>query len=309
MSTHPLRPLLGTTLALALGLFGAASSEARADTANAPKTTVQSSLFRGATESADAPRAVNQYFGWGVLYVPPWFKVVDGKYDLIVHFHGGHHLQVDNMERARINAVVVSVNLGINTGPYSDVYGAPGALDRLLTKVQEELDKTHRATGAKLGRVALTAWSAGFASIGGILSQPGNAQRIDAVLIGDGFHTAFLNPYARKMYTPPLEKWKSYAEMAMRGEKLFAMTHSSVGTDGYASTTETTNEFLREMSLDKTPNTSTGPRGMKEIYEVNKGDFHVKGFEGTEKPDHIDHIKGMYDLTLPYLKARWSKGS
>ena len=39
---------------------------------------------------------------------------------------------------------------------------------------------------------------------------------------------------------------------------------------------------------------------------MNRGDFHIKGFEGTDKPAHIDHIKGMYDLVYPYLKARWA---
>jgi hypothetical protein len=293
--------LCSAIAALMLGLVGAAP-EARADTPVRPE--VQTTLFRGAADSAEAPRASNQYFGWGVLYVPPWFKVVDGKYDLIVHFHGGHFLQVENMERARINAVVVSVNLGINTGPYSNAYAGKGSLDRLIATAHEQLQKTNRAPGAKLGRLALTAWSAGFASISSILSDPGTAQKIDAVLLADGFHAAYVA--YKTIYTPPLEKWRSYAEQAVKGDKLFVLTHSSVPTDGYASTTDTTDELLREMNLDKTPNTSTGPRGMEEIYEVNRGDLHIKGFEGRREKHHIDHIKGMYDLSLPYLTARWS---
>ena len=173
----PIRGLVtSVAFALSMGLLGTGLGEARAD---APAgAMVETAIFRGAATASDAPQAVRKYFGIGVLYVPPWFKVVDGKYDLIIHFHGGAFLQEENMERTRLNAVVVSVNLGINTGPYANTYSVPGALESLIARTKQELEKTHRADGAKLGRLALTAWSAGFASIGAILSQPGEAEKI-----------------------------------------------------------------------------------------------------------------------------------
>jgi hypothetical protein len=53
--------------------------------------------------------------------------------------------------------------------------------------------------------------------------------------------------------------------------------------------------------------TTKSPRGMLEVYESHSGDLHVKGFLGTTVKDHIDHIWGMNETMLPYLRDRWSR--
>jgi hypothetical protein len=244
-------------------------------------------------------------FGHADLYVPSFFRPVDGTYDLVVHFHGIPSLQENNFEQAHLNAVVVSVNLGTASDAYSNAFRAPGSFDALLAQTQHALEKTGRAPGATLGRIALSAWSAGFASVGAILKQPGVADRIDAVLLADGPHTMYDAPH--HIYEPGMEKWVHFAEAAMRGDKLFALTHSSIPTIGYPSTTETIGELLRETAVEKTPTQAVGPRGMRSIYESHVGSFHVAGFEGQTKQDHIDHIKGMSETLLPYLRDRWSR--
>jgi hypothetical protein len=242
-------------------------------------------------------------FGHAELYVPTFFHPVDGAYDLVVHFHGIGSLQEDNFERALVNAVVVSVNLGLASDAYANAFRAPGSFDAFLDQTQRALDKTGRAPGAKLGRVALEAWSAGFASVGAILKQTGAADRVDAILLADGPHSMYDAPH--HVYEPGMEKWVRFAEAAMRGDKLFALTHSSIQTTGYPSTTETIGELLRETSVEKVPTQAVGPRGMRSIYEVHRGGFHVEGFEGQTAKDHIDHIKGLSETLLPYLRERW----
>jgi hypothetical protein len=244
-------------------------------------------------------------FGHADLYVPTFFQPLAGTYDLVVHFHGIPSLQEDNFERAHVNAIVVSVNLGLASDAYSGAFRAPGSFDALLQQTQRALDQTGRAPGATLGRIALSAWSAGFASVGAILKQPGVADRVDAVLLADGPHTMYDAPH--HIYEPGMEKWVHFAEAAMRGEKLFALTHSSIQTLGYPSTTETIGELLRETSVDKVPTEAMGPRGMHAIYESHRGGFHVGGFEGQTAKDHIDHIKGMAETLLPYLRDRWNQ--
>jgi hypothetical protein len=244
-------------------------------------------------------------FGHADLYVPSFFEPVAGTYDLVVHFHGIPSLQEDNFERARLNAVVVSVNLGIASDAYSAAFRAPGSFDALLQQTQRVLDRTGRAPGATLGRIALSAWSAGFASVGAILAQPGVADRVDAVLLEDGPHTMYETP--GHIYEPGLRKWVHFAEAAMRGDKLFALTHSSIPTIGYPSTTETIGAILREAAVEKVPSHAVGPRGMRSLYECHQGAFHVAGFEGQTKEDHIDHIKAMSETVLPYLRERWTE--
>jgi hypothetical protein len=244
--------------------------------------------------------------GYADLYIPTFFSVDRGTYDVVFHFHGVPNLQEDNVERSRLNAVVVSVTLGIGSGAYSGYYESPKVFDALVERTQREVEKSGRASGARLGRIAISAWSAGFGAVGQILSQPGNVDRIDAILLADGLHANYLN--GRKINDAALAKYASFAERAMRGEKLFALTHSSIQTEGYPSTTDTIGELLVLTDVAKTATPGkVGPRGMRLIYQSDRGDFHVKGYEGMGVQDHIDHIKGMYDTVYPYLKARWSK--
>src|SRR5258708_37567913 len=52
------------------------------------------------------------HFGRTDLYIPTFFEPKSGKFDLIVHFHGLAAAQESNIERARINAVVATLNIG-----------------------------------------------------------------------------------------------------------------------------------------------------------------------------------------------------
>ena len=298
--------LLRTTLtAIAfLGITGA-SGVARGESPAGRSAAASEAVVRAGSRAAE-PAPMRVKFGHAELYVPPFFHAESGKYDLVVHFHGIASLQENNFEEVQLNAVVVSVNLGIASDVYSGAFRAPGSFDVLLEQTQHALDKTGRAPGASLGRIALTAWSAGFASVGAILKQPGVADRVDAVLLADGPHTMYDAPH--HIYEPGMEKWVRFAQAAMRGDKLFALTHSSIQTVGYPSTTETIGELLREADVQKgAPVHVEGPRGMREIYESHVGSFHVAGYEGQTKEDHIDHIKGMGETLLPFLKARWTK--
>jgi hypothetical protein len=243
------------------------------------------------------------YMGYGVLSIPSSLHTVDGKYDLVVHFHGGAFLQENNVEECELNAIVVSINLGISSGAYSDFGYGPRGLTSILERVQHEVETTGKVPGAHLGRVALSAWSAGFGAVGSILAERSNWPLIDAVLLADGLHSAYVG--YKQIDESSIVKYADFAQLAMTNQKLFAITHSSIGTDGYASTTETTGELLHQAGVSKQPHASVGPDQMHEIYQVDWGSFHVKGFEGTEKQDHIDHITEMHNTLFPYLKARW----
>jgi 5,10-methenyltetrahydromethanopterin hydrogenase len=102
-------------------------------------------------------------------------------------------------------------------------------------------------------------------------------------------------------------KYLKVAKEAIHGDKLFALTHSSIVTYGYPNTTETIGELIKLAGVDKEIVVSDGPRAMEQVYEANSGDFHVKGYLGVAVKDHIDHIWGMNETLLPYLRDRWSR--
>jgi len=251
------------------------------------------------------------HFGRADVYVPTFFQPQHSPegdtYDLIVHFHGMCSVQEGNIERARLNAAVVSVNLGFGSGPYEEAYRDPGAFGRLVAVTAHFIEKSGKAGHAHLGRIALSSWSAGYGAVASILRQPANVNRIDALLVAEGPHSDYEDKEHTRVAEAPLQKFLRIAQAARAGDKLFVMTHSAIHTDDYPSTTETIGELLKMASVDKVPNDAVGPRGMQEVYESDSGDFHVKGYEGGGVKDHVDHIRAMGDTMYPYLKRRWER--
>jgi hypothetical protein len=282
----------------ALTLGSGASSEAAA----APARTV-------AAKAVESDGAYRAKVGHLELFLPPTFEAVNGKYDVVFHFHGLARAQESNTTKAGLNAAVVSINLGVASDKYEQRFGAPHSFDALLATTHALVVASKRAKGATIGRVALSAWSAGFASVSAILKQEGAPSKIDAVLLADGLHAAYADPKRHVVDEHSLAKYARLGEQAMRGEKLFVLTHSSIPTYGYANVTETVGTLLRLTSVEKSPPPATAPRSMLPIYQVNRGDFHVTGFEGHGVSDHIDHIWAMGETMFPLLAARWARAS
>lgn len=241
------------------------------------------------------------------LYIPPWFAAKKGGYDLMVHFHGLGKIQERNIEHAQLNVAVVSINLGVGTDPYAKPFAKKEVFARLLEEAQSEIEKSGRAPNAQLRRLALSAWSAGYVSVAKVMNDPAVAQRVDAVLLADGFFTSFTNVKKRTVNEAGIQPMARLVEAAERDEKLFAITHTTIPTGDFPSVQECVAKLLEMTSLQKTPSSATGPREMHEIYLVDRGSFHVHGYEGQTAGDHVKQIHAMGETLYPYLKARWDK--
>ncbi len=241
------------------------------------------------------------------LYIPPWFAAKRGGYDLIVHFHGLGKIQERNIEQAHLNVAVVSINLGVGTDPYAKPFARKEVFENLLAEVHAEIEKSGRAPGAQLRRLALSAWSAGYVSVARVMTDPAIAQKVDAVVLADGFFTSFTNVKKRTVNEAGIQPMARFAEAAERDEKLFAITHTTIPTGDFPSVQECVAKLLEMTSLAKTPSQAIGPREMHEIYLVDRGSFHVHGYEGQTAGDHVKQIHAMGETLYPYLKARWDR--
>jgi hypothetical protein len=248
------------------------------------------------------------HFGRTDVYIPTFFDPSRGTYDLIVHFHGLAAAQEANVERSGVNAVIASINVGVGSGPYEQAFKDPWVFPHLVKVIDQAVQKSGRAHGAHLGRIALSAWSAGYGSVSAILRVPANAKRVDAVLLADGLHSDYTDERRHVVDDAPLGKYLKVAQEAMKGDKLFALTHSSILTSGYPNTTETIGELIKLAGVEKEVVVADGPREMSQTYQADRGDFHVKGYLGTDVKAHINHIWGMSETLYPYLRERWSAG-
>lgn len=261
--------------------------------------------------STAAPGAVERVSlgGGAFLLIPPGLDPAEGPYDLIVHFHGVAPPLERALGASGLRAVIVDVNVGAGSGPYATIVRENVVnLDRLINKIERTM--TRRSPGfasVHVGRVSLSAWSAGYGSVLRLLSSPRVAERVDAVLLADCPHAGFLDPSRRKVGGAGLEPLIDYARRAMRGEVLLAITHSNIETIGYASTRETTDFLLRSLGLSRRPSNLPGPGRMMRTSYTESGGFSVSGYEGIDAAAHGDHLRNLDATLFPRLRRRWGR--
>lgn len=226
------------------------------------------------------------------VYVP---EGCTGRYDVILHFHGAHPYVRELIEKAGIRAVVAVLNAGNGAERYAAAYRAPGALSSLLTQVSQAAEPLC-AGEAKPGRVALTAWSAGYGGVEKLLARPEDRERVDAVLLADGLHAGFTDRWKRSFAPNALQAFREFGALAKADHKLFAITHSSIETDGYASTTECSQLLLQALSIR--------PEGP--LTSGKSGHFSIEGSTGNDKAAHIAQFRQMDVTLLSKLHMRWS---
>ena len=235
-------------------------------------------------------RQTNTYNG-AIVYVPHGCQ---DTYDVILHFHGAHPYVRELAEKTNINAVVAVFNAGNGAEKYSQAYGAGGTLSSLLRQI--DMATAPLCPGAKLGRVALTAWSAGYGAAERLVSREEDRQRVDAVLLADGLHAGFTDPWKRAFAPNALQAFRDFGALAKDGKKLFAITHSSIMTDGYGSTTECSRLLLKALDVPCDGDLVSG----------KSGNFSIDGFTGEDKAAHIVQFRQMDKNLLSKLRERWA---
>jgi hypothetical protein len=256
----------------------------------------------------------------GVLHVPQSFRSDDGAFDLYMHFHGNTQLVEESVAAAGVNALVWVVNLGDGSGRYEDKYSVAGMLDQTIDKIQETA-KNRGLRGAKVRRVALGSWSAGYGALSKLLDVEKNVDRIDAVLVLDGIHVAYADPKAKTVDLLRLGPFVRFAKLAADDKRLFTITHSDIQGASYASTSETADALLHEVGAERTQAQATPPKvtlptalaalpkpqevWLEQTSEAKKGGLHVRGYSGQTPEQHMAHLVQMSVTVLPELAERW----
>jgi hypothetical protein len=266
-------------------------------------------------------RVGHVFVSGGVLHVPASFRSEDGAYDLLIHFHGNTELVEESVNAANVNAIVYIVNLGIGSGVYEDRYAVPGVFDEALDRIRDATEK-RGLRGAKLRRIALSAWSAGYGAVAKIIDSQKNVDRIDALLMQDGLHVSYLD-LKRKADLDPrkLEPFVRFAKEAAAGRKLFTITHSEIDPIDYASVAQTSDALLRAVGAERSQVSDEPPRvtlpasvgvvakeaerWLKQTTEARIGAFHVRGYVGQTPAHHMAHLVQMSVTVLPELAERW----
>jgi hypothetical protein len=224
---------------------------------------------------------------------------------LVVHFHGAAFVPEHAVARLGRDHVLAVVNLGAGSGIYDRSFADPAAFDSLLTRLAAEVSGAlHRPI--EPARLTLSGFSAGHGAIRAILRHSAHFDRVDAVLLLDGLHTAYV-PERKvlaeggQLETKNLDVFVQFGRLAVEGTKRLLITHSEIFPGTFASTTETIDYLVEALGLRRVPVLRQGPVGMQQIGETIRGRLTVLGFAGNTAPDHIDHFHGMPE----FLRRLW----
>lgn len=237
------------------------------------------------------------------VYVP---RRTRDQFDLVIHFHGAAWLAQQSVASADDRAVAAVLNLGSGSGAYGRPFAEPAVFDTLIARIATEVGGVHGGT-ARVGRITLVGFSAGYGAIRAILREPRHFASVNNVLLLDGIHTSYVpenTPLASggALDTANLAVFVEFARAAVRGDKRFVLTHSEIFPGTFASTTECANWLLRSLGVSRKPVLRWGPRGMQQLSEARSGGFEISSFAGNSAPDHIDQLHALPEILARVLR-------
>lgn len=216
---------------------------------------------------------------------------------LLVHFLGPAYIAVDAAQQADRSMLVAVVNLAPGSSAYERPFKGTDGWQRFLTRIAAEASR-ERGKPVTLGKVYLSAFSAGNGAVRAILADSVAAAAVRGVVILDGIHTGYV-PDRRVLADSGtldpanLQSIARYAARAVRGDVRLLVTHSEVFPGTFASTTETADWLLRTLDIRRSAVLAWGPNGMQQLSVARAGGFTLMGFAGNSAPDHLDHLHAL----------------
>jgi len=232
------------------------------------------------------------------LFIPDYYEAPDdGQITLIFHFHSATWAAENIVYRARKNAVLFNIHLGALSSPYRNYFSNYSRFQTILDKILQVLTTHQIIENPQINRLIITSFSAGYAGVREVLKSPAYYNKIDAILFADGLHATS----NASIMQDQMEDFLQFAKDARDQEKVMLITHSSIPTPGYESTTSTANYLINGIGSEREAYSATDEVGTQDS-RCDTGYFHLKGYLGETAEDHLKHLYGLHLL----LEQAWS---
>ncbi len=232
-------------------------------------------------------------------FVAPLALALDatGHFDLVIHLHGDQPIERELVLSGQ-HFVLYSLTLDLNQG-YAPLFTSSQLFESIVSGVEQALSK-REGKAVRVGHIALSAWSAGFAGVEAVLTLPAMS-RVDAVVLIDGLHATRSD---RESFKAQLKPFVDYATRAAAGNGFFYISHSSIDPPDFASTTECAHYLIA--ALGGTPDRvrRTDALGLELVESFSRGNFYVRGYAGNDKADHCAQLGTLRDV-FSALGRRW----
>lgn len=223
-----------------------------------------------------------------------------GHFNLVIHFHGDEPvLRELALSKQRFVLYTLSLDPGQN---YGTLITSAGLFEAIVAGTEQALSKR---TGkvAKVGHIALSAWSAGFSGVAAVIAQPNTprAKAVDGVVLIDGLHAA-RDPVS---FEAQLKPFVDYAQRAAAGDGFFFFSHSSILPTEFASTTECAHYLESALGGKPQPVRREDAAGLELVELFSKGNAHIRGYAGNDKADHCAQLFLLRDA-FSALSNHWA---
>jgi len=226
------------------------------------------------------------------LYIPDYYSAPqDGKYILVFHFHSASWAAEDEVYRSNTNAVLFNIHLGAFSSPYRNFFSDQTIFSIIQDTVNSILHANQIIQNPIIDKLILTSFSAGYAGVREIIKVNSYYNQVNVINLADGLHASDHVP----SMIIQMQDFVRFAQDASQNQKIFLLTHSSIPTPGYQSTTQTSNYLINELGISRTTFSAVDDIGTQ-YSRADTGYFHLKGYFGTTASDHLKHLYNMHPM-------------
>lgn len=239
-------------------------------------------------------RSTTEKFEGGTLTV--YWKGDTPSKRLLLHFHGAPDTVQTAYERSGIPHTVATLNFNGLSAAYSGPFQKDSELyQRLLSKIadvtfpQQSESSTIQSDKTWEG-ITLSCFSAGYGAVREILRNHDRWSQLDGVIAADSIYAGLDSESPRRVSREHMQDFLSFAKLAVQGQKVFLVSHSSLSTP-YGSTVETADYLLSELMIQRTPEDIEVAPGFRRLTLASQVGFEVQGYAGEAGPDHMQHLR------------------
>ena len=151
----------------------------------------------------------------------------------------------------------------------------------------------------------LSSWSAGYGAVTQILAR--HTPRIDATILLDSLYASYSGG-GRTIEHGQLGTFVDAARAARAGGPVLYLTHTAIGTPGYASTSEVATFLLHELGAAATTvdDGAAAAERFPLLRLFEDGRLWIRGYAGADRDAHCAQLhllpSVLRDAVLPALK-------
>jgi hypothetical protein len=234
----------------------------------------------------------------GQMFIPDYFKPMkDGRYNLVVFFHGAAWCSEQVFYPAHKNAILVSVSVK----SYSETFSDTTRFQQILDEVNLTLETAKVIEHPKLNILSVSSFSGGYSAVFEVLKVPQYYNRISNLILADSLYAGFTDTTKTVLIEEQMAPFLKYAQDAAKGKKTFWFTQLYPPEEKYRdnTSTKTASYLIDRLHAKKIEQYQTNKLGMLLLYSSDKKGFHIRGYSGMTNQDHFNHF---YNLAEYYEK-------